>query len=280
MNEVATTPPGLPKLDERYLVPALARGLALLECFGPDREELSLVELARGIGMTRSAAYRLVYTLAELGFLARDPERKTYRLGPRVLSLGFAYLASQELAEIARPHLEALRDRTDCSAHLAVLDGTEIVYIARYADKKALTSRISVGTRFPAHATSMGRAILAQLPADEVRRRFTGRTLARFTPATPTTLKTLLATLEEDRVRGCVLSRSNFEAGIASVAAPVFDADGNVVAAINISTPESTVSAGALETTIKDQVVHAAKTISEWLGHRRPRVPETRRNGQ
>ena len=280
MNEVPTTPPGLPKLDERYLVPALARGLALLECFGPDREELSLVELARGIGMTRSAAYRLVYTLAELDFLARDPERKTYRLGPRVLSLGFAYLASQELAEIARPHLEALRDRTDCSAHLAVLDGTEIVYIARYADKKALTSRISIGTRFPAHATSMGRAILAQLPADEVRRRFANRTLARFTAATPTTLKALLATLEDDRARGYVLSRSNFEAGIASVAAPVLDSDGNAVAAINISTPESTVSAGALETTIKDQVVHAAKTISEWLGHRRPRAPETRRNGQ
>ena len=276
MYEVTAT--AVPKLDERYLVPALARGLALLECFGAGREELSLVELARGIGMTRSAAYRLVYTLAELGFLARNPERKSYRLGPRVLNLGFAYLASQELAEIARPHLEALRDRTDCSAHLAVLDGTEIVYIARYADKKALTSRISVGTRFPAHATSMGRAILAQLPADEVRRRFNGRALARFSAATPTTLKALLATLEADRARGHIVSRSNFEAGIASVAAPVFDADGAVVGAINISTPEATVPGNALETTIKDQVVHTAKTISEWLGHRRPPASASRRN--
>jgi DNA-binding IclR family transcriptional regulator len=229
--------------------------------------------------MTRSAAYRLVYTLAELGFLVRDSERKTYRLGPRVLSLGFAYLASQELAEIARPHLEALRDRTDCSAHLAVLEGTEIVYIARFADKKALTSRIHIGTRFPAHATSMGRAILAQLPAEEVRRRFAGRTLARFSAVTPTTLKALAATLDADRARGYIVSRSSFEAGIASVAAPVFDAEGAVVAAINISTPESTVTAGALEAAIKDQVVHAAKTISEWLGHRRPRAPQTRRNG-
>ena len=279
MNEVPATAAAVPKLDERYLVPALARGLALLECFGSGREELSLVELARGIGMTRSAAYRLVYTLAELGFLARNPERKSYRLGPRVLSLGFAYLASQELAEIARPHLEALRDRTNCSAHLSVLDGTEIVYIARYADKKALTSRISVGTRFPAHATSMGRAILAQLPADEVRRRFAGRALARFSAATPTTLKALLATLDADRARGYIVSRSNFEAGIASVAAPLHDAEGAVVGAINISTPESTVTADALETAIKDQVVHAAKTISEWLGHRRPRAAAPRRNG-
>lgn len=279
MNELPTTVANIPQLDERYLVPALARGLALLECFGSGREELSLVELARGVGMTRSAAYRLVYTLAELGFLVRNPERKSYRLGPRVLSLGFTYLASQELGEIARPHLEALRDRTNCSAHLAVLDGTEIVYVARYADKKALTSRISIGTRFPAHATSMGRAILAYLPADEVRRRFNGRTLARFSAATPTTVKALLALLESDRARGYIVSRSNFEAGIASVAAPVFDADGVPVAAINISTPETTVQGNALETAIKDQVVHAAKTISEWLGHRRPVPPAPRRNG-
>ena len=209
----------------------------------------------------------------------------TVRIQPALMARLEAYAvvtgrSYRDLVEVATPHLEALRDRTDCSAHLAVLDGTEIVYIARVADKKALTSRISIGTRFPAHATSMGRAILAQLPADEVRRRFTGRTLARFSAATPTTLKALLATLEEDRARGFIVSRSNFEAGIASVAAPLFDAEGAVVAAINISTPEATVAREALETTIRDQVVHAAKTISEWLGHRRPRVPETRRNGQ
>jgi len=279
MNDLPPSVVAAPQLDERYLVPALARGLALLECFGSGREELSLVELARGVGMTRSAAYRLVYTLAELGFLVRHPERKSYRLGPRVLSLGFAYLASQELAEMARPHLEALRDRTDCSAHLAVLDGTEIVYIARFADKKALTSRITVGTRFPAHATSMGRAILAQLTAEEVRRRYDGRTLARFSTTTPTTLKALQGVLEADRARGYVLSRSGFEAGIASVAAPVFDADGIAVAAINISTPESTLSGNAIETTIKDQVVQTAKTISEWLGHRRRPAAERRRSG-
>jgi len=279
MNDLPPSVATAPQLDERYVVPALARGLALLECFGSGREELSLVELARGVGMTRSAAYRLVYTLAELGFLVRHPERKSYRLGPRVLSLGFAYLASQEIAEIARPHLEALRDRTDCSAHLGVLDGTEIVYIARFADKKALTSRITIGTRFPAHATSMGRAILAQLPADDVRRRFNGRVLARFSAATPTTLKALQTVLEADRARGHVVSRSSFEAGIASVAAPILDADGDAVAAINISTPESTLAGNAFETTIKDQVVQTAKTISEWLGHRRGPAAQPRRNG-
>jgi PcaR/PcaU/PobR family beta-ketoadipate pathway transcriptional regulator len=278
MNELPTSAAARRPIDERYMVPALARGLALLECFGNGREELSLVEIARGIGLSRSAAYRLVYTLAELGFLVRHSERKSYRLGPRVLNLGFAYLASQELAELARPHLEALRDQTDCSAHLAVLDGTKIVYIARYADKKALTSRISIGTRLPAHATSMGRAILAQLPVEDVRRRFQGTTLGRYSAATPTTVKALLALLEGDRTRGYVVSRSGFETGIASAAAPVFDADGAVVAAINISTPESTIAGNALETMLKDRVVATAKTISEWLGHRRAgSLP--RRNG-
>ncbi|MCW5771005.1 MAG: IclR family transcriptional regulator [Rhodospirillaceae bacterium] len=280
MNELPPNLAAAPQLDERYVVPALARGLAVLECFGAGREEQTLVELARGVGMTRSAAYRLVYTLAELGFLVRHPERKSYRLGPRVLSLGFAYLASQEMAEIARPHLEALRDRTDCSAHLAVLDGTEIVYISRCPDKKAITSRITIGTRFPAHATSMGRAILAHMPADEVRRRFGDRPMARFSDATPTNLKSLQAVLESDRARGYVLSHSNFEAGIASVAAPVFDVDGAVVAAINISTPESTITPGTLEADIKDAVVATAKTISEWLGHRRGAAPKRGRNGQ
>ncbi len=271
MNIVSGSAAAAPQIDERYVVPALARGLALLESFGAERQELSLVELARAIGMTRSAAYRLVYTLSELGFLVRDSERKTYRLGPRVLGLGFTYLASQDLVEIARPHLEALRDRTNCSAHLALLDGIDIVYVARYPDKKSLTNRISVGARLPAHATSMGRAILAHLPAEDVQRRFQGRSLARFSPNTPTTVKSLLEQLELDRERGYILSRSSFEAGIASVAAPVFDSDSGVAAAINISTPEATLAGDALETSIKDRVLEAAKAISAWLGHRRPR---------
>jgi PcaR/PcaU/PobR family beta-ketoadipate pathway transcriptional regulator len=254
--------------DERYMVPGLARGLAMLAAFTAEAPQLSLADLARAVGLTRSSAFRIAYTLTELGYLVRDEATKSYRLGPRVLGLGFAYLASIEIVEIAQPHLVALRDRTQCSAHLAVLDGTEIVYVARHAVQKALTSHVQVGSRLPAHATSMGRAILSQLSADDVRARFKGKALESFSEATATTLDDLIAQLARDRSRGYVLSRSNFERGIASVAAPIFDAEGAVAAAINITTPESTLSGDDLETRIRDAVVETAATISEWLGHR------------
>jgi len=262
-------PDNAPKAaDERYMVPGLARGLAMLEAFAAGKPSLSLAELARAVGLTRSSAFRLAYTLAELGYLKRDAASKTYQLGPRVLGLGFAFLQSLELVEVARPHLEALRDRTQCSAHLAVLDGVEIVYVARHADQKALTSRIQVGSRLPAHATSMGRAILSQFSTEEVRARFGAAPLDAFSAVTATSIDDLVAQLAKDRARGCILSRSNFEPGIASVAAPVFDASGAVAAAINITTPESTLSGDDLETGIKDAVIETAAAISEWLGHR------------
>jgi DNA-binding IclR family transcriptional regulator len=155
--------------DERYMVPGLARGLAMLSAFTAETPQLSLADLARAVGLTRSSAFRIAYTLAELGYLVRDEATKSYRLGPRVLGLGFAFLSSIEIVEVAQPHLMALRDRTQCSAHLAILDGTEIVYVARHAVQKALTSHVQVGSRLPAHATSMGRALLSQLSADDDR---------------------------------------------------------------------------------------------------------------
>jgi len=254
-------------VDERYMVPGLARGLAMLAAFTAEKPQLSLADLARAVGLTRSSAFRIAYTLAELGYLVRDTATKSYRLGPRVLNLGFAFLASMEIVEIAHPHLEALRDRTQCSAHLAVLDGTEIVYVARHPDQKALTSRIQVGSRLPAHATSMGRAMLSQLSPEDVRARFADMPLNAFSQVTATTIEALVDQLARDRAQGCVLSRSNFERGIASVAAPIFDAGGAVTAAINITTPESTLSGDDLETRIRDAVIQAAATISEWLGH-------------
>ena len=101
--------------DSRYIVPALSRGLVLLEAFSAERPTLTLSELSKAVGLSRSSTYRLVYTLEDMGFLLRDEGTKNYRLGTRILALGFAYLASQELVEIAQPHLETLRDRTNCS---------------------------------------------------------------------------------------------------------------------------------------------------------------------
>jgi PcaR/PcaU/PobR family beta-ketoadipate pathway transcriptional regulator len=264
---------GTDSADSRYIVPALSRGLALLEAFSAERPSLTLSELSKAVGLSRSSTYRLVYTLEDMGFLLRDKGNKTYRLGTRILGLGFAYLASQELIELARPHLEALRDRTNCSAHLGVVEGTELIYVVRVPDRKALTSHIRVGSRLAAHATSMGRAILSHLPESELRHRFSGAQLEAYTAHTATDLDSLLELLAADRARGYIISRSAYEEGIASVAAPVRDANGVVIAAINISTPESTLKGDELETTLKDAVLETAETISHWLGYRRGRAP-------
>lgn len=251
----------------RYMVPGLMRGLSLLEAFSAEQQTLSLADLSRAVGLPRSSVFRLVYTLTELGFLIRDDAAKTYRLGSRVLGLGFTYLASQELIEVARPRLQTLRDRTRCSAHLGVLEGTEVVYLARFAVDRAMTSGIRVGARLPAHATSLGRAILSQLPHDEVRAIFDEAQLAAFTDQTATTVDALLQLLTKDAARGFALSHSAFEQGIASVAAPVFGPDGKVVSAINVTTPEAAIKGDELETRIADAVLATAAEVSSWLGY-------------
>ncbi len=253
--------------NDRYLVPGLMRGLALLEAFSAEQQSLSLADLSKAVGLPRSSVFRLAYTLTDMGFLIRDDAAKTYRLGARVLALGFTYLASQELIEVARPKLEALSDRTHCSAHLGVLEGTEIVYLARFAVDSAMTSGIRVGARLPAHATSIGRAILSQLPHDTLRSIFAQTPLAAFTEQTATTLDALQRQATKDAARGFALSHSAFETGIASVAAPVFGSDGKVVAAINVTTPETAVQAGDLEGRIADAVLSTAGEISSWLGY-------------
>lgn len=256
-----------PASDDRYMVPALSRGLALLEAFSADRPALSLVDLSREIGISRSSAFRLVHTLVDLGYLQRDEPTKTYRLGPRVLDLGFGFLASQELVEVAQPRLNILRDETGCSAHLGVLDGRDVVYLVRCAANRTLTSNIQVGARLPAYAASMGRVILAFLPPDEVARLHEGAEFTSFTSQTAVSLAALRQKLDSDRHHGYVVSRAAFEAGIASVAAPLFDASGGVIGAVNVSTPEASASADLLETEILDAVLAAAKEISSWLGY-------------
>ena len=137
------------EIEERYIVPGLDRGLRLLQLFSPERPHWTLSEQARALGLSRSSVFRLVYTLEAGGFLRREGE-KTVRLGAAVLGLGFAFLASQDVAEAARPFLEALRDATGASAHLSVLDGDRVLYLLRAPSRLALISNIAVGARLPA----------------------------------------------------------------------------------------------------------------------------------
>jgi DNA-binding IclR family transcriptional regulator len=254
-------------VNQQYNAPALEQGLQILERFGRGAERMRLSEIAREIGISRSSAFRLVFTLQSLGYLERDDETKSYRLGSRVLSLGYSFLASMDVVEIARPVLERLRDETNNSAHIGILDGTEVVYVGRVSSLQPVATNITVGSRLPAYATTMGRMLLAFRPAGDVKRLYGRAKLQRFSPRTPSNYEELAVLLASDRARSYAISHSNFEAGIASVAAPVFSAAGSIVAAINVSGPEGTVTRAVFDSTIRDAVCAAARAISARLGY-------------
>ena len=202
-----------PLLEDRYIVPGLVRGLRALAAFSPERKEMSLADLARELGLSRSAAFRTAYTLAQMGFLLQEPRSKTYSLGPAVMRLGYGYLATRELVEIALPEIEQLRDETDWSTHLGVRDGDRVLYMLRCPSRMGMGSIVHVGSRLPAASTTMGRVLLADLDEETV------ITLYRDQSAPGRGLAEVLAQWRRDRAAETVEQIGSFEAGIASVAA-------------------------------------------------------------
>ncbi len=253
-------------MTTRYAVPGLARGLNILKLFNRERRTIGAPEIARALAIPRSTVFRLAQTLEEMGFLRRAENGRDYALGPAVLALGFEYLGSLDLVELANPVLARLRDATGCSAHLAIRRGTDIVYLARHASRAAIARAVDVGTALPAHATVMGRVILADLSDAELAELYAGQALARFSDQTPTTLAALRALLAEDRRRGYAISTAFYERGVTAVAAAVRDHGGRVAAAINVTAVDAALDPRRLAGEIKDTVCSAAREISALLG--------------
>lgn len=220
---------------DRYIVPGLQRGLELLQLFTAAAPRHTQAEMAAALGVTRSAVFRIVYTLTQQGFLLHDPATRHYMLGPGVLRLGEGLQGSRSLLEVARPVLERLRDATGWSAHLAVREGREALYLLRIPRRRGQASIVRVGSRLPAEATAMGRVLLAGLPDAALLDLYRDVALRRIGPGAPGSLAALLRRAGADRARGFVAHIGTFEAGIASIAAPIRDRDGQVVAAINLS---------------------------------------------
>jgi IclR family transcriptional regulator, pca regulon regulatory protein len=214
-------------------VQSLARGLKVITAFGPATPQLTLSDVARATALTRAAARRFLLTLADLGYVETDG--KVFRLTPRVLDLGYAYLSSVSLPGLAEPHLEWLVQQTGESSSMSVLDGTDIVYVARVPTSRIMTVAINVGTRFPAYATSMGRVLLAGLPGDELEPVLDGTAVRRLTEHTLADVPALRRELALVRQRGWALVDQELEPGLRSLAAPVRDRRARVVAAVNIS---------------------------------------------
>lgn len=227
-----------PDIDPRYVVPGLSRGLALMALFDANRPELKLSEIADGAGLSRSAAFRLVYTLEKENYLRRDPLTRRYGLTSKVLSLGFVYLNSRPLAELVHPYLRRISAATNAAAHLIQLDGVYAVYVARVAPTAALVANLQVGRRLPAHATSSGRVLLSGLDEPTLQALY-GEMRREHLETPPPSLRYLVARAEEDRARGYVMGESMFDPGVLSFAAPVRDGGGAVVAALNVVGPRS-----------------------------------------
>ncbi|MEQ9247889.1 MAG: IclR family transcriptional regulator [Nitratireductor sp.] len=252
--------------DDKYLVPGLIRGLQALQSFTPEDREMTLSDIARRLQTTRSAAFRTVYTLAQQGYLLHNPQTGRYTLGPAVLRLGYGYLATRELVEVALPELEKLRDRTDWSAHLGVRDGRFVLYMLRVPSHMGLASIVHVGSRLPAAGTTMGRVLLADLSESDLVRLYRDETYQNAPGQTPRSLGELVAQWQRDRGTPAIVQIGSFETGIASIAAPVRDIEGNVVAAINATQSASADRVDSIDTSIRDQVVRTAAAITRLLG--------------
>lgn len=216
---------------DRQFVQSLERGLSVIRALSaPEPQTLS--DVARATGLTRAASRRFLLTLQQLGYVHLSGTR--FALTPRVLELGYAYLSSLTLPEVAQPHLERLVDEIHESSSVSVLDGTDVVYVARVPTRRIMRVAISVGTRFPAYATSMGRVLLAGLEPDALEDVLERTDLVALTPETVCEPRALRTELDRVREQGYALVDQELEAGLRSIAAPI-RAGGDVVAAINVS---------------------------------------------
>jgi IclR family pca regulon transcriptional regulator len=213
-------------------VQSLERGLSVIRAFGAEQPELTLSDVARETGLTRAAARRFLLTLVELGYVRSDG--RMFALRPRVLELGYSYLSSLGLPEVALPHMENLVAQVHESSSLCVLDQGHIVYVARVPTRRIMTVGITVGTRFPAYATSMGRVLLAGLPDADVDDYLAAAELEPLTPNTIHEPEPLRRELAHVARQGHALVDEELELGLRSIAVPVH-AQGRVVAALNVS---------------------------------------------
>jgi IclR family transcriptional regulator, pca regulon regulatory protein len=244
-------------------VQSLDRGLAVIRAFGPDRERLSLSEVARATGLTRAAARRFLLTLVTLGYVRNDG--REFSLRPRVLELGFAYLSGLALPEVAAPHMEELVARLHESSSISVLDGHHVVYVVRVPTKRIMTVAISVGTRFPAYATSMGRVLLAAMSEEELDRYLSEASFEQLTASTVTDPARLRAIVRQVAEQGYAIVDQELEEGLRAVAAPIRGAPDVGTAAINVSAHASRVSIAALRSEILPSLLQTAAQIEADL---------------
>jgi len=248
--------------NDTYLVPALKRGLQILEMFSRINRVLTINDFAENLGVSASSIYRTVVTLTELNYLNKI-ERNSYELGSMVLSNGFTYLSSREIVQIAAPYLLELRDESSSSCHLAIREGLQAIYLYRAPSPQKLSVNVPVGSRFYCHTVAAGRSLLTGLNDGQLTDLFAGIALDRYAPPAPTSLPLLRQMIKEDCKRGFSINRSDFATAIS---VPVKNYAGQVVAAVNVSAPETLMGEESVRKSLTKLLINTANKISFELG--------------
>ncbi len=247
-------------------VQSLDRGLAVIRCFSAENPSLTLSEVAERTGLTRAAARRFLLTLQELGYVGSTGRQ--FSLRPRVLALGYAYLSSFSVAQISQPHLEDLAEDLHESCSVSVLDGDDLVYVARASANRIMTIALTVGTRLPPYPTSMGRVLLAHLPPADLDAHLSRVKMSKLTEHTITGEAELREVLAAVRAQGWAAVDQELEAGVRSIAVPIRDSSRRVVAAINASAHAARVPMRTLEKQFLPKLLEAARQIDGELASR------------
>ena len=248
----------------REFVQGLQRGFAVIKAFAADASRLTIADVAERTGLPRAVARRYLFTLSELGYVVQNGAQ--FALTPRVLDLGFTYLSTVDVATVAQPSMETVAERLHESCSVSVLDGVECVYVARVAAKRIMSINLALGSRLPAHATSMGKVLLANLTPDQLDRYFATAALPRLTKRTICTEPALREALQDVRARGWAFADQESEDGVRTVAAPLYNRTLTVQAAINVAGHASRVSMKALRAEHLPVLLDAARDISLALG--------------
>jgi IclR family pca regulon transcriptional regulator len=244
---------------EPDFVSGFARGLSVIEAFNEANPRLAIADVAKATGLDRATARRCLLTLAQLGYA--DYDGKFFVLTPKILRLGHAYLSATPLPHLVQPFLDSLSEKVGQSSSASVLDGSEIVYVARASQKRVVSINLMPGSRLPAYCASMGRILLAALPEDQARALLEHSSRTAFTPYTKTDLELLMEELAKVRAQGFAIIDQELELGLCSLAIGLEDCRGRVVAAINIGAPAASVPAAELA----ERYLGELKTVASAL---------------
>jgi IclR family pca regulon transcriptional regulator len=248
-----------PSKDKEFML-TLAKGLAVLSSFGRHRQTMTLAQAAQAVDLSRATARRVLHTLVGLGYVEQNGRQ--FALSPRIMRLGFAYISSQSWVDRAVPLMKALSERFHESCSAAILEGTEIIYVARIPARRIMSATLAVGSRLPAFHSSMGRIQLGFLDDAEIWRRLKSVRLEPLTPATITDLQALHERIREDRRQGFSIVDEELERGLRSIAVPLVERDGQCVGALNLSTHSTRTTRNALRETFLPELKAVADQVS------------------